>query len=159
MKLSEAITKYGDVDIEDADQWNICDELEEPKPLECSGGAYSVESDGFIDGSLQGDVTVGNAYATKEEAIRASKLRVQLEIINNHIRQLNKKDSFAADWNDDSQRKYFIQYNYSRNMWGCSFLHGIRYLGYEYCYVDSAKYLVDRLNEGQVQGVDKHWED
>ena len=133
---------------------------EEEPMIECSEGEYYLDTYNEVCNGTSGAIfkVLGAEYVTEKEAEQAAKLRTQLEIINNIIRQLNKKDGFVADWINSNQMKYCIRYNYFRNIYNISSGCLQRRLGTEYCSEKSAVHLVDMVNKGLIRGVDDKWE-
>ena len=128
--------------------------------LECSDGGYYLSVyNGVLNGPKDNvSRSIGAEYMTKEEAEQAAKLRTQLEVINNIIRQLNKEDGFIADWGDLDAPKYLVYYDYQHHSWQRISKYRTRTFGAEYCSKETATYLAKMINDGLVNGISKHWE-
>jgi len=129
--------------------------------LTCSGGDYYLDMCGEaygIFGVSEGARLVGIGYQTKAEAERAGKMRTHREILNNIIRQLNEKDGFKADWSEGTKCKYFPVYDSAHNRWVRDACVTYKTIGQEHCSKESVIYLVDKLNDGLVEGIPRHLE-
>jgi len=124
--------------------------------LKCEGGYY-LWGDGRASRREQSDAhnKIGNCFTTRYEAIAYSKLKQPLDIINHHMRRLNKKDGFVPDWSDVSQGKFYIVHSAASKEYVIHSWYVTQLLGNEVCSRESAKYLEDKLNKGLVAGIDK----
>lgn len=128
----------------------------EPSIMECTGGGYALNTTNqIVEGALSDNHRiVGNEYTTSQEAQRAAKMRTEREILNNIIRQENKRTGYVADWNDNKQEKYEIYWCANSCNYEISWTIICQRIGVEYCNVQSAKIIVAALNTGRIQGMD-----
>ena len=91
----------------------------------------------------------GNAFSSKENAQKASKA---MRTHNKILQYIIENDSdWEADWNDRSQKKWFIRFNRAENKWKSDYNTYSQKAGGLYCSHQCCDELVELLNNGWLE--------
>lgn len=91
----------------------------------------------------------GNAFSSEENALKASKaMRTHNKILQYII---ENDGDWEADWNDRSQKKWFIRFNHAENKWKSDYTTYSQKAGGLYCSHQCCEELVELLNNGWLE--------
>ena len=124
--------------------------------LNDSNKYYYIESIGLIDttknwNSLcdKGKLSNGNYFSSKEVAqSHINQLGGLTARINTYLLEANAKSNWKADWNDRSQYKYYVFFDYTDREYKCDYYKYTGVVGVIYTSREIAEELVDKLNGG-----------
>lgn len=122
----------------------------QPEKWEPEGGVYQIDvrSDVFRDShNLRQDT----GYPSRQEAQRTADLRKPLELLNRRIREENERTGFVADWENEMQSKYYINYSDNKRKYIYVILFSSQILGQEPCNKESTKIICKELNDGVIE--------
>jgi hypothetical protein len=133
----------------------LIEKSQKPEMIKCTGGYYCIDAYGRIDCCDENDdlqVNRGLKYQKIEEAEKENAALTELRIINNIIRQENKRTGFVADFSGE-QFNYYVGFD---EVSGCVILcshRSINYSGFGYCSQESAYKIKDWLARGMIEGI------
>lgn len=101
------------------------------------------------NGADRGRLAFGNIFSSEENAQKASKV---MRTHNRILQYIIENDSdWEADWNDRSQKKWFIRFNHDENKWKSDYNTYSQKAGGLYCSHQCCDELVELLNNGWLE--------
>jgi hypothetical protein len=133
----------------------LIEKSQNPETIKCTGGAW------YIDKNLK--VRRGNTaslliplsaqYETNVDAQLKNEAFTELRIINNIIRQENKRTGFVADYTNRARVKHSFCFAHDCTQFYIDAHYATERLGSESCNFESAEKIKDWLDRGMIEGI------